>query len=106
MHITEETSGWVSPVYFVSAVVFGGYLTMTLFVCILKQNFDAAAAVKEEGAAAFLRIDLDGSGELDQTEIGKVFLTHGVYLTDEQVEGVFHSMDLDHSGTVGNYSSP
>ena len=101
MHITEETSGWASPVYFVSAVLVGGYLTMTLFVCVLKENFDAAAAVKEEGAAAFLKIDLDGSGELDQAEVGKVFFNHGLYLSEEQVAGVFDTMDLDHSGTVG-----
>ena len=93
-----ETLG-ASPA--MSAVLLGGYLTMTLFVCILKENFDAALAVKEEGAAAFLKIDLDGSGELDQAEVGKVFLTHGLYLTDEQVAGVFQTMDLDRSGTVG-----
>ena len=44
---------------------------------------------------------MDGGGELDQAEVGKVFLTHGLYLTDEQVAGVFQTMDLDRSGTVG-----
>jgi Ca2+-binding EF-hand superfamily protein len=101
MQVTQETSGWISFVYFVSAAILGGYLMMTLFVCILKENFDAAIAVKAEGAAAFLKIDLDGSGELDLAEVGRVFLTHGLYLTDEQVNSVFAVMDTDGSGTVG-----
>jgi hypothetical protein len=33
-------------------------------------------------------------------EIGKVFLTHGLYLTDDQLEGVFTYMDTDGSGTI------
>lgn len=100
MHITQITSGYWSCLYFVSAVVMGGYLMMTLFVCILKENFDVADAVQQQGAAAFLKIDLDGSGELDQAEIGKVFLTHGLYLTDEQFEGVFTFMDTDGNGAI------
>jgi hypothetical protein len=67
MHITQVTSGYWSCLYFVACVIMGGYLMMTLFICILKENFDVADAVRTEGSAAFLKIDLDGSGELDQS---------------------------------------
>ena len=100
MHITMDTTGNLCVPYFLAGTVFGGYFLLNLFVAVLKNKFEISAAVAEEGASIFSTIDDDGSGELDEEELGRIFMTKGVSLTPEMLKEVFVSVDTDQGGTV------
>ena len=100
MHITQATSGDYCIVYFIAAVILGAYFLVQLFVAILKENFDIADTVVADGMQAFLQIDIDGSGELDKSEVTRIFLNAGLYLKDEELDEVFDSMDDDGNGYI------
>ena len=100
LHISMETSGLYCLLYYLSAVLIGAYFIMKLFVAVIKDKFDVAAAVADEGIDAFKGIDESGDGLLDQEEVGKIFLKNGVYLTEEELTHVFGKIDADGGGDV------
>lgn len=100
MHISWETTGLYTTVYYVAAVLLGAYFVMNLFVAVIKDKFDVASAVGDEGVLAFKGIDDSGDGILDMQEIGTIFLKNGVYLSDEELEFVFSKIDADGGGDV------
>ena len=100
MHITQDTSGKYSAIYFIVAVILGSYFLVQLFVAILKENFDIADSVVADGVAHFIHVDTDGSGELDRQEVMRVFLNAGLYLQENEFDLVFDDMDPDGNGVV------
>ena len=100
MHITQDTSGKYSAIFFIVAVILGSYFLVQLFVAILKENFDVADSVVADGVAHFIQVDTDGSGELDRQEVMRVFLNAGLYLQENEFDLVFDDMDPDGSGVV------
>jgi Ca2+-binding EF-hand superfamily protein len=100
MHISLDTSGLFSVLFYLSGVLLGAYFMMNLFVAVIKDKFDVASAVGAEGADAFEGIDESGDGLLDLEEIGRIFLKNGVYLSDEELVVVFAKIDDDGSGEV------
>jgi hypothetical protein len=77
MHVTQDTSGTFSFLYFMCAALVGAFFMVNLFVAVIKDKFDIANAVAANGADVFLKIDDDQSGELDAAEMGKIFLQSG-----------------------------
>jgi Ca2+-binding EF-hand superfamily protein len=100
MHISWETSGLYTTAYYVLSVLLGAYFMMNLFVAIIKDKFDVASAVGDEGKHAFEGIDESGDGLLDIEEVGAIFLKNGVYLSEEELAFVFSKIDADGGGDV------
>jgi hypothetical protein len=50
---------------------------------------------------AFLKYDVDGSGELELNEIGALIEHYGLEMTPTEVAGVFEALDEDSSGAIG-----
>lgn len=100
MHITQDTSGEYCAVYFIGAVILGSFFLVQLFVAILKENFDIADTVAEDGLAHFVQVDKDGSGELDRPEVMRIFLNAGLYLQEEEFDVAFAQMDPDGNGLI------
>jgi Ca2+-binding EF-hand superfamily protein len=100
MHRTTDTSGSIVKLYFVTGVILGGYFLFSLFIAELKNQFEVAMAVFQEGAEIFAAIDTDHSGALNETEMGQVFNLKGVSLSKVQLHEMFTRIDKDHSGAV------
>jgi Ca2+-binding EF-hand superfamily protein len=53
---------------------------------------------------AFSRVDIDGSGQIDQVELEDLFLQltkdMGMEITNDQLKDIMELMDSDHSGQV------
>ena len=100
MHITQNTSGYFATIYFVFGTVFGGYFLFNLFVAVLKSKLQIIAAVTDHGEAVFNEIDADGSGDLDIEELGLIFSSKGVFLSEEELGLLFERVDLDGNGSI------
>jgi Ca2+-binding EF-hand superfamily protein len=48
----------------------------------------------------FERVDGDGNGKIDQTELGSLLDALGVGFSDAQVRATFESIDRDQSGQI------
>lgn len=48
----------------------------------------------------FERVDRDGNGKIDQTELGSLLDALGVGFTDVQVRATFEAIDRDGSGQI------
>lgn len=89
-----------AAIYFYFCVYLGHYYMLNLFVAIINEKLNIAAGVAGDGLDVFLAIDADGSGELDQEELGMIFLKCGVYMSEYELNIVFQQVDDDGGGTV------
>ena len=100
MHKAWATTGAVAVFYFLSCVMLGAYFLMNLYVAVLKQKFNISVSVMAVGEAAFVEIDVDGSGMLDEEELSEIFAKKGLSLTPKEVEGVMEEMHGGHDEEV------
>ena len=86
MNLTITTSGGMGAAYYITGVIFGGYMLVYFFVAVLKEQYTVAMAVSQEGETAFDHIDNDRNGTLERDELARVFLINGVFLGDAQID--------------------
>eukprot|EP00290_Baffinella_frigidus_P053434 CAMPEP_0180349428 /NCGR_PEP_ID=MMETSP0989-20121125/5457_1 /TAXON_ID=697907 /ORGANISM="non described non described, Strain CCMP2293" /LENGTH=439 /DNA_ID=CAMNT_0022338737 /DNA_START=42 /DNA_END=1358 /DNA_ORIENTATION=- len=72
---------------------------------ILKDIFSQIPPEKlsEEVHTVFLRLDKDGTGELDEEELGDAFDQFGLQLNAEEVRGLMEKYDASCSGTLDSF---
>mmetsp|Transcript_30105 Transcript_30105/g.44357 ORF Transcript_30105/g.44357 Transcript_30105/m.44357 type:complete len:335 (+) Transcript_30105:1293-2297(+) len=61
-----------------------------------KKSFPQASELRE----AFNEIDLDGNGELDVNEIRSLLMSSARFLSEENIQQLIQSLDLDASGNI------
>lgn len=100
MHITQQTSGTYTGIYFIISILLGAYFVMNIFVAILHEKFGASEAVEYGALNAFELIDTDHGGTLSIDEVRKVFLSHGIFIDDDLLAQTFAQMDAHDDGFV------
>jgi Ca2+-binding EF-hand superfamily protein len=84
---------------------FSGFDVTEKLTKILKHMDDAGAKLftcnaKLEARRSFQKIDVDGSGEIDKSELSNALQELGMVVTSELVSDVMKFVDKDESGTV------
>eukprot|EP00944_MAST-04C_sp_MAST-4C-sp1_P004801 g4801.t1 len=101
----------IEPIYFLEHLVLPDSSIKrkssedTKFKQIYKHILDAGAKLytcnaKLEARRSFQKIDVDGSGEIDQKELEHALVEFGMELTPELVDDIMKYVDKDQSGTV------
>ena len=101
MHISQSTAGDTTAIFFLLAVLLGSYFMMNLFVAVMNEKFDVAAAVHDTADAQFDLIDDNGSGDFGKEELRRVFMNNGMYLDQNELDVLFDEIDSMGSATSG-----
>ncbi|KAL7538612.1 hypothetical protein ACHAWF_006151 [Thalassiosira exigua] len=68
----------------------------------LKGGIGIVAKIQGDVDHVFRQIDINGDGSIDREELGKLFQELGEEISEEELEQVFASLDLDGNGTVSD----